>query len=239
MHQSISGNISPHLQPEVKAPSLDAKDYLPRADEPSLHVIQSIATLHQFDEITFLKHSVGINWRQRHPDDQKVNHLGEDCFGHNDSKDTKMYPVKRSRLSELTVEYLLGVSASNEVFSVGSKVQKDGEEFHIPMMNFHPEVENGREFVVNCLLALQERNPDLVPPGVLVDSGRYFHYYGMGLIPAASFNQYLAAFLMPSVLVSPRYIGHSLSEGQCSLRITHDKTFKPQLPKVTQHIISQ
>jgi hypothetical protein len=206
----------------------------PSIGDSSLELVKYIAGAQELEGVSLLRHTVGVNWRQRYGDEEKIMHLDNDCFAHNDSKSTETWPVDTQTLGGLTIDRLLEESASNEVFSIGSKVKKNGKEFHIPMMNFHPEVTDERRFIVDCIRQLQKHTPELVPPGALVKSGRYFHYYGFGLIPGNAFNEYLAGFLMPSVLVSPRYIGHSLYEGQCSLRVTHDQQFKPFLPKVVE-----
>jgi hypothetical protein len=211
-------------------------DY-PSVGDSSLEVVQHIATTYDLEEVSLLRHTVGINWRQRYSDEEKAEYLDAGCFDHNDSKSTMEWAVDAQALGALTTNSLIEKSATDEVFSIGSRVKKAGEEFHIPMMNFHPEVADERQFIIDCVRQLQKQAPDLVPPGVLVESGRYFHYYGLGLIPTDKFDKYLASFLMPSVLVSPRYIGHSLHEAQCSLRVTHDQQFKPFLPKVVELIV--
>lgn len=60
-----------------------------------------------------------------------------------------------------------------------------------------------------------------------------FHFEnGIGIDDAIK-----AINIMPCVLVSPRYIGHALNDGYCSLRLTADSTFKPKIPTVV-HIFN-
>ena len=68
--------------------------------------------------------------------------------------------------------------------------------------------------------------------GVILSSGRFFHYYGNKLLTEDEWLKFMADFLMPCVLVSPRYIGHRLFDKYCTLRLTADKTYKTKIPEV-------
>jgi hypothetical protein len=69
-------------------------------------------------------------------------------------------------------------------------------------------------------------------PGYLLRSGRYFHYYGVALLTPQEWLRFLASFLMPCTLVSPRYIGHSLHRGFCTLRLNAVPPLKPEIPQL-------
>lgn len=70
--------------------------------------------------------------------------------------------------------------------------------------------------------------------GYLLASGRHLHYYGRWLLSTADWRRFLAQFLMPCVLVSPRYVGHSLYRGFCSLRLNAVPPFKPTVPSLLE-----
>lgn len=119
----------------------------------------------------------------------------------------------------------------DEVWSVNSKVRCDEDPFgdfkHVPMMNFHFEdgvVLDDAIKAINTICGNQN--------GALLESGRYFHYYGNYLLYHQKWLGFLGQFLMPCVLVSPRYVGHAINDGYCSLRLTADKNFKPKIPTV-------
>ena len=97
------------------------------------------------------------------------------------------------------------------------------------MMNFHPEEGVGLDDVKKVLghICSDKR-------GVLLDSGRYYHHYGDFLLEEDEWIQFMADFLIPSILVSPRYVGHRLHEGFCSLRLTADGEYKPKIPEVIE-----
>ena len=70
--------------------------------------------------------------------------------------------------------------------------------------------------------------------GVLLDSGRFQHYYGDFLLDENEWIQFMAEFLMPTFLVSPRYIGHRLYDHYCTLRLTSNNQYKPKVPEVVE-----
>ena len=72
--------------------------------------------------------------------------------------------------------------------------------------------------------------------GVFLDSGRYFHYFGNFVLSNEEWSQFNGAFLMPCILVSPRYIGHRLINGYNTLRLTNDNAFKTKIPEVVEII---
>ena len=94
------------------------------------------------------------------------------------------------------------------------------------MMNFHPD---------NVSLDAINESLKIICPnskGVILETGRFFHYYGMSLLSEEKWLQFMAEFLMPCVVVSPRYVGHSLYDGYCSLRLTTDTKYKTKIPEV-------
>lgn len=119
----------------------------------------------------------------------------------------------------------------DEVWSVNSKVRYGDKQFtdfkHVPMMNFHFEEGADINFAIK---AVEKICGDM--SGVLLESGRFFHYYGNALLHHEEWLHFLGQFLMPCVLVSPRYIGHALNDGYFSLRLTADNIFKPKIPTV-------
>ena len=94
------------------------------------------------------------------------------------------------------------------------------------MMNFHPD--NVPNDIIEKALSYICKSKK----GVLLDSGRFFHYYGDFLLNEKEWIKFMAEFLMPCVIVSPRYIGHRLYYGDCTLRLTADSKYKPKIPTV-------
>ena len=78
-------------------------------------------------------------------------------------------------------------------------------------------------FLKNAMLALGQRK------GVLVESPRSYHYYGLELIPEEELNKFLGHALLIAPIVDGRYIAHRLTDGACRLRIgaVRNKGFTP------------
>ncbi|MBI3190952.1 hypothetical protein HYZ41_04595 [archaeon] len=176
--------------------------------------------------VSMIAHNVGINWRQRYQTTYEKIEYMEDGFKH--SSPIKNQEYCREDLNQLSLHWLYNLE-ENHVWSVISKVQcYDGKTKHLPLMNFHPE--NGdRESIKKALKYIcgDQR-------GVLLDSGRFQHYYGDFLLDENEWVQFMSEFLMPTVVVSPRYVGHGLHDGFSTLRLTADKLYKPKIPEVVE-----
>lgn len=192
-------------------------------NQNSLEVAQIIVRNHpQIASIKLISHNVGINWRQKYRSkNEKIENLTSGLERAR-PKSQKIYSRKKFEL--LTLENL-GKLPDNEVWSITSKVVcSDGTEKHIPMMNFHSDVSLAD---IKKMVKKITKNSK----GVILKSGRFHHYFGDYLLNENEWLRFMADFLMPSILVSPRYIGHRLHNGYCTLRLTIDKRYKPVMPK--------
>jgi hypothetical protein len=117
--------------------------------------------------------------------------------------------------------------AESDVISVTSRVFDANDNFigHLAVMNLHTDAIEDLDLLIKVLRETTGRIP-----GYLLASGRYYHYYGSQLLTERQWLKFLAQFLMPCVLVSPRYIGHSLFSGFCSVRLTRANPHKPVTP---------
>jgi hypothetical protein len=193
--------------------------------QTSLEVVQNILENNEeVISIEVISHKVGINWRQLHGSEQdKIQNINH-AFDHPKPCKRKIY--SREEFLGLTLNSLEKIAA-DEVWSVCSRVKCFGGKYkHIPMMNFHLE---------DVSLDVVKKSLKYILPttrGVILESGRFFHYYGASLLSENEWRKFMAEFLMPCVLVSPRYIGHRLYAGYCSLRLTTDITYKTKVPEV-------
>jgi hypothetical protein len=196
----------------------------------SLDVLKDIISKYpDIDSVKLILHGVSINWRQRYTTDgQKLSHLEESLL--------QKIPIKVKVLSR--EEFLsldqgkLETDDKHQVWSFTSKMtMKDGDFMHLPMMNFHPHDDISVEDIINFVkIAFPDKS------GVILESGRYFHYYGNFLMSEHEWVIFNAKFLMPCVFVSPRYVGHVLQDGYSSLRFTCDDKYKPVIPSVVHTI---
>lgn len=184
--------------------------------------------------IALILHHVDINWRQKHaePLDQISNYrtslYQEDPIKINVVSRESVLSDLENEIAKMEKDY----ESDHTVVSVTSKVNLPyGEMKHIPMMNFHPEVEHDQlKSVIDFLREIGEKD------GVVLESGRYFHYYGNCLMSEREWVRFSAIFLKPCVLVSPRYVGQILCNDYSTLRLTKDDIYKPTIPAVI-HIL--
>ena len=186
--------------------------------------------------ITLVLHHVSINWRQEHTDPSSQISNYKTSLHQVDPVRIRMVS-REDVLSDLETEIgKTKKSYENEhaVVSVASRVNLVyGGIRHIPMMNFHPEIGHDQlRAVINFLREIGEKE------GVILESGRYFHYYGNRLISEREWIKFSATFLKPVVLVSPRYIGQVFHNNYSTLRLTKDDTYKPRIPSVV-HILQE
>lgn len=174
--------------------------------------------------IKLKEHEVEVNWRQLNKTISSKEENLLKGFEHTEPIRLIDYPrkdflkLKYSDLPKLT---------KNRAWSIISKVEcSDGEERHLPLMNFHPE-DVSVDFITKCINYICGKKS-----GVLLSSGRFYHYYGNFLLDETDWIKFMSEFLMPVIIVSPRYIGHRLFDGYCALRITSDDDFKPKVPEV-------
>ena len=177
-------------------------------------------------QLKLISHKVEKNWRQVNSTfSSKTKNI---LRGFNHDKPIKEIVYDRDRFLGLNLAGLEKL-AENEAWSLTSKVLCAGNVYkHIPMMNFHPD---------NIDLRVIKKTLEYIcgkKSGCLLDSGRFFHYYGNFLLTNDKWIKFMAEFLMPCVVVSPRYIGHRLHDGYCTLRLTTEKLYKPKLPEVIE-----
>jgi hypothetical protein len=138
-----------------------------------------------------------------------------------------------NRLRRLEVELSVEGEELNEQLlqsvatSITSRVWNEAghQVGHLALMNLHPV-----GFYDLSEIRAAVRLVDDGSAGYILDSGRYFHYYGRRFLDLPASLKFLSQFLMPCVLVSPRYIGHSLYRGFCTLRLNAAPPFKPVVP---------
>ncbi len=200
-----------------------------KLNDNSLSVCKYI--VQQYSEILAIElvaHKVGKNWRQVYSGkEEKLAHLSSAFI---QTLPLRRVRYERDKFMSVVCEDLPKVG-KHCVWSISSKVWcKDQKYRHIGMMNFHSETGSLDDIIYSIQQICGHK------PGILLNSGRYFHYYGNFLLGEDEWRRFMVSFLMPCVLVSPRYIGHRLYAGYCTLRLTVDQSYKPVVPYVV-HIL--
>lgn len=196
---------------------------------PSLEVAKIIIVQNGIKKVKLLKHQVGKNWSQiyKTKDSQKKNFLKSFNYLKIPSETFIVSSKKFNNFSLADLKKLTN-KTNHEVISLISKVITNQDEIkHIPMMNFHPENNFGKKEIIEAIRFIQRNNK-----GVLLSSGRFFHYYGNYLLSENEWQRFMEMFLIPFYLVHPGYIGYRLVSGYCTLRLTNEDTYKPEIPRV-------
>jgi hypothetical protein len=176
-----------------------------------------------------IEHAVGINWRVENISHRsRIANIKEGLVQHRPIQEVCV--SAKDILSDGFVPSLLLKDHAN-VMSISSRVKGCGRTFHLAMMNLHPEVGVGYYDVLRIVRAVTEDKP-----GFILRSGRYYHYYGSTLLTPKQWHEFMAQFLMPTIIVSPRYIGHCLYRGYAALRITTNSEYKPHCPDLCDKI---
>lgn len=186
-------------------------------------------TLNLYDYYaTFLEHAVVINWRQENVDyGNKVLNFPESLIHPPYIRSIKI-KFKEIMNDDFNI-YNLRESEKN-VISISSLINKDNIQFHLPLMNLHLEE---REHLDTIVSFIKQTTSNM--SGFLLETNRYYHFYGKKLLTDHEWLQFNAQFLMPTILVSPRYVGHSLYQGYNTLRMTNSseiKTIEPFCVKI-------
>jgi hypothetical protein len=173
--------------------------------------------------LEFIEHPVGKNWRQRYERPREQIGAIPQALIH-----AGPFDGWRARVGELEgVLHNLAGTNSSVATSLTSRVWNEAghQVGHLALMNLHPV-----GFYDLSEVRAAVRLVDDGSAGYFLDSGRYFHYYGQRFLDLPGWLRFLSQFLMPCVLVSPRYIGHSLYRGFCTLRLNAAPPFKPVVP---------
>lgn len=117
--------------------------------------------------------------------------------------------------------------AEGFVLAISSKVKlKNGSFAHIPMMDFKCAPTQG-----NIELAKKAFREIGYTHGLLLNSGKSFHYYGNAVIDEQQWRAFLGHSLLLSDFIDTRYVGHALINNECRLRISTTR-LNPFVPTV-------
>ena len=110
---------------------------------------------------------------------------------------------------------------------------RNGEMRHIPMLDFHCAASaSGLRLAISALRALTEERR-----GLLLESGKSYHYYGFQLLTDKELATFLARAILLGHIVDRRWIAHQMIERACALRIGSGHGYE-SLPFVVAEISS-
>lgn len=175
-------------------------------------------------QFTFIEHSVSINWRQKYPNYQsRVKHIKESLL---QPSPIHQYKFTGEEVISIKFNPRTYVKTQGCVLSVISKiVPPSSGVFHLPMINLHPVDGVTFQYLIKMIKIVAEGMR-----GYLLETGRYYHFYGIKKLSTEDWLRFNAQFLMPTTLISERYVGHSIYKGYNALRLTTEPHYKPVIP---------
>lgn len=136
--------------------------------------------------------------------------------------------IKREAITSEKLYSVIGSLKKEKVLAVLSKVVlKHNKILHIPMMDFSEDLISAEQKLANIVCFLNEAGYN---NGVVLFSGRSFHYYGNYLLTDTGWRNFLGDCLL-SGLADSRYIGHREKDGYGVLRLS-TSNLRCRVPKV-------
>lgn len=186
-------------------------------------------------EVALHRHQIVPIWRRRYPADQLSAHLDEVIPTANHKPQLAI--LRRDEFLALSQAKLAQEQQPQEVTSICSRVTlstPDRDTAHLPIMNFTTGKAvtcQNIELMMHAVCGARE--------GVLLESGRSYHYYGNFLLTNEQWIRFMAICLLHSPLVSADYIAYRLLGGMAMLRLTTCPPLKPNIPVVIQSVRGQ
>jgi hypothetical protein len=134
---------------------------------------------------------------------------------HDAAPDEREIKIQRHEVTRENLERIVADAPGGYGVALSSKMTLfDGESAHIPMLDFRcPHSDQMVLLLKRALRALGQRK------GVLVQSPRSYHYYGLELVSQGALTDFLARSLLIAPIVDARYIAHRLIDKVCRLRL--------------------
>ncbi len=161
-------------------------------------------------------------------DENKSQDQIKKMLAHDTGEPARLQKVKPDTVPTWLNQTLASIPPT-EGISIASKcVTANGEIRHIPLMDFAcPPTTVYEQFIVDALQHIGYKK------GILVRSGKSFHFYGLELITGEQWQQFISYAILLSPFTDVRYIGHRLISGYSLLRI--EKTqIKPVTPTIVR-----
>jgi hypothetical protein len=131
------------------------------------------------------------------------------------SSPTQIFDLSSAEVSFERISGIVSQLPDRHGLVVSSKLHlKSGEVAHIPMLDFRCPCSAGNALAIEKVLTLIGQRS-----GVLVESGRSYHYYGVELFSMLEWITFMARALLFAPIVDPRYVAHRIADGECRLKI--------------------
>jgi len=141
----------------------------------------------------------------------------------------RRFALSRNQVLDHGIQDLLAELPEGEGLLVCSRLQLvSGKTAYLPMLDFSCPCLEGNARAIRTMV---ERAG--VPEGILVGSGRSYHFYGLEPLSAEHWIRFMALALLFAPITDSRYVAHRLADGECRLKIADsDAHFIPVIQEV-------
>lgn len=151
----------------------------------------------------------------------------ETAAAHNSDPPTLVYDLTRTNILTPRILDIIRQLPDGFGLVVSSKVRLATESTaQIPMLDFRCPCSPGNARAIRKVLSLLGKRH-----GVIVESGRSYHFYGTCLMTMPEWTNFMAHALLFAPFVDPRYVAHRIADGECRLKLAADK--KADIPRIT------
>lgn len=174
----------------------------------------------------FIAHKPEINWRQKNNSfEKKINNIASGIkFYKQELIEIKGKDISSELINKLSTK-------EKPIISLVSKIVSPNKEiYHLPLMNLHID------YPINVKNLKKAISTIYTNKFQLLATDKYYHLYGNNIFSEAEWKYFNLNFLMSDILVSPRYIGHSIERGFNTLRINNDREIKKTEPYLIEDV---
>jgi hypothetical protein len=134
---------------------------------------------------------------------------------HNFNLPERGFVLSREQVLNHGIAELVPALGAGEGLLVRSELRlESGKTALLPMLDFTCPCRGENARAIRKLVKLAGS-----PAGVLVRSGRSYHFYGVTLFSEKEWTRFLALSLLFAPITDSRYVAHRLLDGECRLKI--------------------
>ena len=151
----------------------------------------------------------------------------ESAAAHNADPPSQIFDLPRDKISTLRILDIIRRLPDGFGLVVSSKVRVGTDNTaQIPMLDFRCPCSSGNAQAIQKVLTLLGQGR-----GVIVESGRSYHFYGTRLMTMPEWTNFMARALLFAPLVDPRYVAHRIADGECRLKLAANNN--ADIPRIT------
>ncbi len=149
-----------------------------------------------------------------------------EALAHRHSESEKTLVLNRGEIAESGIESIVVRLQSEEGLALCSELRLSaGYNAHIPMLDFACATTPANKAAIASMLRV------IAQTGVVVNSGKSYHFLGISLLTNDEWVRFMGQGLLLAPFIDARYVGHRLSDGECTLRIFAQNKV-PQIPSI-------